>query len=98
MTLSALNMLVLLTGLFLVPAALLWRGHRLRRQSLRARRAFWGAVTGHCVAATIAVIIAMIPPEAWTADEKLRGLLGIWSLLLLPGLGWALGSIKGGSL
>ena len=95
MTLSALNVLVLLGGLFLVPVVLLWRGHRLRRQSPRFRGAFWGAVIGHCIAATIALIAAMIPPETWTSDETARGLLGLWGLLLLPALGGGIGYFGG---
>lgn len=91
MTLSALHVLVLLAGLFLVPVVLLWRGHRLRRQSGRFRGAFWGAITGHCIAATVALIASMIPPEAWTSADVARGVLGLWGLFLLPVLGGAIG-------
>ena len=94
MTLSAVHVLVLLAGLFLVPVALLWRGHRLRRQSPRFRSAFWGAVTGHCIAATVAVVASMIPPEAWTSDETGRGLLALWGLLLVPVVGGAVGYFR----
>jgi hypothetical protein len=91
MTLSGLNVLVLLAGLFLVPIVLLWRGHRLRRQSDRFRGVFWGAVIGHCVGATAALVASMLPPEAWTSHDVARGVVGLWGLLLLPVVGGAIG-------
>jgi hypothetical protein len=94
MTLSGLNVLVLLAGLFLVPVVLLWRGHRLRRQSARSRGAFWGAVIGHGIAATLALVASMIPPETWTSEEIARGLLGVWALLVLPALGGVIGYLR----
>jgi hypothetical protein len=85
-------MLVFLLGLFGVPVALLLGGLRLRRRSARAHAMFWGAVIGHCVAGTLAVIWGMLPPEAWTSEEKARGFLGMWSLLLFPVLGALIGA------
>lgn len=80
------NTLVFIAGLYLVPLLLLAWGHKIRRLNPRARRAFWGAVLGHCIAGTL-VMFGMIPPEEWTAGETVRGLLGFWGLLLFPGLG-----------
>jgi hypothetical protein len=89
-----LGLFVFLLGLFGVPLALLWLGHRLRRRSARARAVFWGAVIGHCVAATLAVVLGMIPPEAWTAEETARGFVGLWSLLLFPLAGAGAGAMR----
>lgn len=79
-----LDLLVFLTGLFLVPAALVGWGNRLRRLSARTRRAFGGALLGHCTAGIAAVSAGMLPPEMWTDQALLRGFLGFWSLLLFP--------------
>jgi hypothetical protein len=84
---------VFLIGLFGVPLLLLWYGHRLRRRTPRVRSVFWGAVIGHCVAGTLAVVLGMIPPEAWTSEETMRGFVGLWSLLLLPLAGAAVGAV-----
>jgi hypothetical protein len=88
-----LNLIAFLIGLFVVPLWLLRWGHRLRRRGTRSRSAFWGAVIGHCMAGTIAVIWGMIPPEAWTATETGRGFFGLWSLLVLPLIGALAGAL-----
>ncbi|MGH7468848.1 MAG: hypothetical protein ACRENP_12900 [Longimicrobiales bacterium] len=88
-----LNFLAFLIGLFVVPLLLLSWGRRLRRRAPRSRSAFWGAIIGHCVAGTIAVIWGMIPPEAWTAEETGRGFFGLWSLLVLPLAGALVGAL-----
>lgn len=85
------GLVALLLGLFGVPAVLLWYGYRFRRRSPRGRAAFWGAVVGHCVAGVLAVVLGMIPPEAWTHDEQVRGFFGLWGLLVLPVLGALVG-------
>jgi hypothetical protein len=76
-----------LLGLFVVPVALLTVGHRLRRRRPEVRGMFWGAVVGHCVAGLLGVVLGMIPPEAWTAEERVRGFAGLWSLLVFPVVG-----------
>ena len=88
----SLGIVAFLIGLFGVPIALLVYGHRLRRRTPRQRAIFWGAVTGHCIAGTLAVVWGMIPPEAWTPEESARGFAGLWSLLLLPVLGAVVGA------
>lgn len=82
-----IHVAIFLIGLFGVPLALLAYGHRVRRRSPRGRSAFWGAVVGHCVALVLAVVLGMIPPEAWTAEETWRGFFGLWSLLVFPVVG-----------
>jgi hypothetical protein len=78
------HVLAFLLGLFGVPIVLLVYGHRLRRRSARGRAAFWGAVIGDVGAATLAISLGMIPPEAWTTEETWRGFIGLWSLLVFP--------------
>jgi hypothetical protein len=77
----------MLAGLFAVPAALLWAGHRLRRRGPRWRAAFWGALLAHVVIAPVAMLAAMVPPAAWAPTDRWRGLLGLWALLVGPLLG-----------
>ncbi len=84
---------VFLLGLFGVPLALLAWGRKVRRLDPRRRRAFWGAVIGHCVAAVFALSLGMIPPEAWTEQETVRGFFGLWGLLLLPLAGGLAGAL-----
>lgn len=81
-------------GLFGIPLALLAIGHRLRRRSPRVRAMFWGAIVGHCVAAVLAVVWGMIPPNAWEPTETARGFAGLWSLLLFPVAGAALFALR----
>jgi hypothetical protein len=73
-----------IVGLYVLPLVLLWWGHRFKRLPARSRRAFWGAVIGHCVAGTIALTAGMVLPEEWDAQERLRGFAGLWSLLIFP--------------
>jgi hypothetical protein len=86
------GVLAFLLGLYVMPLVLLAWGHGLRRRSPRARRAFWGAIVGHCLAATLALVAALYLPEEWTPVETVRGVLGLWSLLLLPLVGAAIGA------
>lgn len=83
----------MLLGVFVVPAALLWLGHRLRRRSPRARAVFWGAVIGH-IAAMACAHVALMPPEEWGPGDHLRGALGLWSFLVLPVLGGVIGLMR----
>lgn len=81
----------MLLGAFVVPVVLLVLGHRFRRRSPRARRAFWGAVIGHVLAVPIASAAAIYPAAEWDAGDRLRGALGLWSLLVLPLAGAVVG-------
>jgi quinol-cytochrome oxidoreductase complex cytochrome b subunit len=80
----SIHFIAFLVGLFGVPVVLLAMAHRLRRRSPRVRPIFWGAIVGHCVAAAVAVVWGMIPPDAWEASETARGFAGFWSLLVFP--------------
>jgi MFS family permease len=80
----SVHFIAFLVGLFAVPITLLAYGRRIRRRGPRARAVFWGAIVGHCVAGTLAVVLGMIPPESWTSGETTRGFAGFWSLLLFP--------------
>jgi hypothetical protein len=84
----------MLAGLFAVPAALLWAGHRLRRRSARWRGAFWGALAAHVAVAPLAMLAAMLPPAEWSPDDRVRGFLGFWAMLVAPLLGAALGAVR----
>ncbi len=88
----SLNLVALLLGLFGVPVALLWLGHRLRKRNPLRSRIFWGGVGGHCVAACLAVTLGMIPPEAWSSGDAARGFAVFWTLLVFPVLGGLLGA------
>jgi hypothetical protein len=83
----SVGILVFLIGLYVVPIALLAWGHKIRRLSPKARRGFWGAIIGHCIAGTLAITLGMIPPESWTSDETIRGFFGLWAMLALPVVG-----------
>jgi hypothetical protein len=89
--------LALLLGLFGVPAALLWAGHRLRRRSPRWHGAFWGALLAHLIAAVVATVASMVPPEEWRPEDVWRGIFGFWTLLVAPVVGAAAGALLGAS-
>ena len=84
----------MLLGIFVVPAALLWAGHHLRRRSPRIQGAFWGGLVGHVVAVA-AGLAAMFPAAEWADGDALRGALGFWSWLVLPAVGAAVGLARG---
>ena len=87
----SIGLLALLVGLFVIPAFLLYLGHRLRRRSRRARAVFWGALCGHTIAGLMAVVYSMIPPEAWTSSDVTRGFFGFYGMLA----GGLLGALVG---
>ena len=82
-----------LLGLYVLPLGLLWLGHHLKKRSPRAKAAFWGAVIGQCMAGTLALVAGLMLPEEWTAQEQLRGFLGLWSLLIFPVAGGLTGAL-----
>jgi hypothetical protein len=81
----------MLAGLFLVPLAALWIGHRLTRRPARARAVFWGLIFGHTIAALAVTIAALYLPERWDASAIVRGAVGFWGLLLGGVVGAAVG-------
>jgi hypothetical protein len=86
----------MLLGVFIVPVALLWGGHRMRRRSPRWHTVFWGAIAGHVFEIVAGSMAAMIPPEEWNASDTWRGLLGFWSFLVAPLLGAAIAALTSG--
>lgn len=84
----------MLLGVLVVPGVLLWAGHRMRRRSPRWHACFWGGVTGHLIALLIGSLAAMMPAEHWSATDALRGAAGLWSFLVLPILGAAIGALR----
>ena len=84
----------MLLGVFVVPAGLVWLGHRLRRRPRAWRGAFWGALVGHVVAVAAGLAFGMTPPEEWGPNDRMRGAFALWSFLVLPVLGAAIGWIR----
>ncbi|HEY0970006.1 MAG TPA: hypothetical protein VGE02_03405 [Gemmatimonadales bacterium] len=89
-----IHQLALLLGVFVVPLVALAIGHRLARRGPLARNVFWGLVAGHTVAALAAATVAMTEPAFWVAADFWRGVIGYWSMLLLPLVGAALGALR----
>ena len=83
----------LLAGLFLVPVALLWLGHRLRRRTPGARAVFWGATTGHSLGIVVTLAALHYPPVLWT--QGWRAMAVHWSMVLGALLGAAAGVAAG---
>lgn len=79
----------LLAGLFLVPVALLWLGHRLRRRAPGARAVFWGATIGHSMGIIVMLAAVHYPPVVWS--EGWRAVAVHWSMVAGAVLGGALG-------
>lgn len=90
----SLSMMALLAGLFVVPVALLWMGHRLRRRSAGWRGAFWGAVAGHALGMLVTVMALHYPPIPWD-DGGSRSALVHGAMLLGGILGGAIGWMMG---
>jgi uncharacterized membrane protein YkvI len=86
--------LAFLVGLLIVPALLLWLGHRLRDRSPLQRGAFWGGVVGHTVAIIVAVTLLHYPPVMWTGD--VRAAVAMWVMLLAAAVGAAAGALRSG--
>ena len=84
----------MLLGVFVVPGALVWLGHRLRRRPAPVRGAFWGALVGHVIALVVGLAFGMTPPEEWAPDDRVRGAFALWSFLVLPILGGAIGWMR----
>lgn len=83
----SLGISAFIAGLYVVPLVLLAWGHRIRRTTLRAQRAFWGAIVGHCIAGLLALSFGILTPEQWPSTDAMRGFFGLWSLLLFPMIG-----------
>ena len=79
--------LALIVGLFVVPAALLALGHRLRRRTAPQRAMFWGGLVGYLIGALGALWVGMVPAAEWGATDTVRGILGFWGLIIGPVVG-----------
>lgn len=90
------SLFAMLAGLFVMPALLLAGGHRLRRRSPKFRSAFWGAIVAHVMAAAVACVASMWPPEEWQSGQLWRGAIGFWSLLIAPLIGAGIGFVSSG--
>jgi uncharacterized membrane protein YkvI len=86
--------LAFLFGLLIVPAILLWLGHRLRDRSPAQRGAFWGGVIGHTVAIIAAITLLHYPPVMWTGE--VRAAVAMWVMLLAAAAGAAIGALRSG--
>lgn len=86
-----IHVLAMLLGVFVVPALLLWAGHRFRRRSPRTQSMFRGALAGHVAALVVGTWAALTPAEAWAPTDVVRGAFALWSFLLLPLLGALVG-------
>jgi hypothetical protein len=91
---STLHQVVFVLGLFGVPLALLVAGHRIKRSPRSRQRAFWGGVMGHLVALVLAMYASLAPPIGWLPGDTLRGVLGVWSLVVLPLVGVLVGAAR----
>jgi quinol-cytochrome oxidoreductase complex cytochrome b subunit len=86
-----LGFVVMMLGAFVIPALLLWAGHRVRRRSPRWIAVFWGAVIGHMVALVVGTVAAMTPAAEWAPTDFWRGALGYWSFAVFPLIGALVG-------
>jgi hypothetical protein len=84
--------LALVVGLFLVPALLLWLGHRLRRQTGARRRMFWGAVIGYLAGMLVTLVAIHYPAVLWEGGWRAAAVH--WGMVvgavLGAGVGWGL--------
>lgn len=87
--------IALLLGLFAVPAFLLWAGHHWRYRSNVVRGAFWGGLVAHTIAALAATFAGLYRPAEWAPSDLWRGFFGLWSMLVLFGIGAAIGAFMG---
>jgi len=84
----------MLLGLFGVPLALVWAGHRLRRRSSRWRAAWWGALLAHVLVSPAVMWAAMVPPADWAPSDRWRGAVGLWAMLAAPLVGMLIGLVR----
>lgn len=82
----------LLLGLFIVPAILLWLGHRPRNRTPVQRGAFWGGVTGHGIALLVALWALHFPPVLWTGGPRV--VFAFWAMLLGGAVGALIGALR----
>lgn len=91
---TADSRIALVAGLFLVPAVLLWLGHRLRRQTDVRRRVFWGATIGYGLGMLLVLVAIHYPPVLWTGGGW-RTAVVHWGMVLGAAVGAAVGAASG---
>ena len=82
--------LALVIGLFVVPAVVLWLGHRLRRQTAARRRVFWGATIGYVLGMLLMLAAIHYPPILWSGGGW-RTAVVHWGMVIGAVLGAAIG-------
>jgi uncharacterized membrane protein YkvI len=82
----------LLLGLLVIPALLLWLGHRLRDRTPRQRGAFWGGIIGHTAALLVALLALHFPPVLWTGN--VRTAIAFWLMCVGAAAGAAIGALR----
>lgn len=84
--------LALAAGLFVVPALLLWLGHRLRRQTPVRRRVFWGATIGYLLGMLLTLVAIHYPPVLW-AGGGWRTAVVHWGMVVGAAVGAGIGRL-----
>lgn len=89
---TADSRIALVAGLFVVPALLLWLGHRLRHATPTRRRVFWGATIGYLVGMLLTLIAIHYPPVLWTGGGW-RTALVHWGMVAGSAVGAGMGGV-----
>ena len=89
---TADSRIALVAGLFVVPALLLWLGHRLRHATPLRRRVFWGATIGYPRGMLLTLDAIHYPPVLWT-DGGWRTALVHWGMVVGAVLGAGVGAL-----
>jgi L-cystine uptake protein TcyP (sodium:dicarboxylate symporter family) len=84
--------LALVVGLFIIPALLLWLGHRLRRQTPARRRVFWGATIGYLAGMLLMLVAIHYPPVLW-AGADWRTAVVHWGMVVGAAVGAGVGRL-----
>lgn len=82
----------LVIGLLVVPAVLVWLGHRLRDRTPAQRGAFWGGVIGHTLALLVALLALHFPPVLWSGG--VRSLIAFWLMIIGAAAGALVGALR----
>jgi hypothetical protein len=85
--------MALLAGLFVVPALIVWLGHRLRRRTPAWRAVFWGAAWGYGVGMLASLAALHLPPVLWSGGW--RAAVVHWGMVVAPAAGAALAAVLG---
>lgn len=83
--------MALVAGLFIVPAVLLWLGHRLRRRTGAWRGVFWGATIGYGVGMLLMLVAIHAPPVLWAGGWRAAAVH--WGMLAAAVLGAGIGAL-----